>query len=212
MPVGGSVTHGVGSSTQNGYREPLLKLLQNQGTNIRMVGSRRTGNFENNHHEGWRGFRIDQIETKARRATERFLPHVVTLYAGSNDCLQDFKLIEAATRISHLTDTIWQLSPGCTIILSSLLINREPTVDQRIQALNTEIQALTCQKASEGRRIVFVNMHGDQGPILEDLVEDGTHPNDEGYQKMANIWFHGIREATSKGFVQSTSQSSEAKK
>jgi hypothetical protein len=32
-------------------------------------------------------------------------------------------------------------------------------------------------------------------------LADGRHPNDAGYMKMANIWFGGIQEVISKGFL-----------
>lgn len=101
-------------------------------------------------------------------------------------------------------DNIWKLSPDCTIVLSSLLINREPSVDQKVRALNAEIQDLAHQTAEEGRRIVFVDMHGQDGPLLEDLTEDGTHPNDKGYEKMAKLWSAGVCDAVAKGFLASS--------
>ena len=55
MPLGGSITYGVGSSTGNGYREPLFDILVAQGYSLDLVGSRRSGSMNNNHHEGWRG-------------------------------------------------------------------------------------------------------------------------------------------------------------
>ncbi|KAH7376887.1 hypothetical protein B0T11DRAFT_273063 [Plectosphaerella cucumerina] len=65
MPLGGSITHGVGSSHQYGYRKIMLDLLRDDGFHILMVGSRKAGTKSNNNHEGWRGFRIDQIERRA---------------------------------------------------------------------------------------------------------------------------------------------------
>lgn len=201
MPVGGSVTHGVGSSDQSGYRKTLLQLLCDMGFNARMVGSRRTGAFDNNQHEGWRGFRIEQIETRARPSAEKLRPHIFTVNAGSNDCLQDFRLLEASDRLGGLLESLWLASPGSTAIVSSLLVNRDEAVDMRVTAFNREVEAMVAKKAAAGGRIVFVNMHADSGPTLDDLGEDGTHPNDAGYNKMARIWIQGIREALDRGYL-----------
>lgn len=48
--------------------------------------------------------------------------------------------------------------------------------------------------ASEGRRILLVDMQTANAPQHEDLT-DGTHPNDMGYEKMAEIWLEGIKAA-----------------
>lgn len=201
MPLGGSVTHGVGSSDQNGYRKPLLELLHNYGFNVRMVGSRKTGTSNNNDHEGWRGFRIDQIEAKAKLSAGKLLPHIFTVNAGSNDCLQGYKLEEASKRLGDLLETLWLGSPGSTVILSSLLVNRSGAIDLRVREFNKQVETLVQLRASEGKRIVFVDMHSTDGPRVEDLVEDGTHPNDAGYAKMANLWLRGVQAASKKAFL-----------
>lgn len=201
MPVGGSVTHGVGSSDQSGYRKTLLQLLHDSDFNICMVGSRASGSFSNNEHEGWRGFRIDQIESRAKSSAERLRPHVFTVNAGSNDCLQDYQLTDVTKRLGHLLETLWHASPGSTVILSSLLVNRDETAESRVRAFNKQAEAVAGLKDSEGKRIVFVDMHGEDGPGMEDLVDDGTHPNDAGYVKMANIWLRGVQMASDKGYL-----------
>jgi hypothetical protein len=43
-------------------------------------------------------------------------------------------------------------------------------------------------------------MRSPAGPLVTDLA-DGRHPNDAGYVKMANVWFTGIQEVISKGFL-----------
>ncbi|KAI0543410.1 carbohydrate esterase family 3 protein [Xylaria curta] len=201
MPLGGSVTHGVGSSDQNGYRKALLELLHGCGFNICMVGSRRAGTLRNNDHEGWRGFRIDQIETKAKISVRKLLPHIFAVNAGSNDCLQGYRLAGASKRLCELLETLWRASPGSTVVLSSLLVNRDEAIDLRVRAFNKQAEEMAEIKASEGKRIVFVDMHGDDGPSVEDLVDDGTHPNDAGYTKMANIWLQGIQAASNRGYL-----------
>lgn len=201
MPLGGSVTHGVGSSDQSGYRKALLDIIRHDGLNVRFVGSRNAGDFPNNAHEGWRGFRIDQIEPRGKASAEKHRPHIFTVNAGSNDCIQDYKPTEAGDRLGHLLETLWSASPGSTVVLSSLIVNRDDEINLRIKGFNEEINRLAGAMGSEGKRIVYVDMHGSDGPLSKDLVEDGTHPNDEGYAKMAKIWLRGIQFASSKGFL-----------
>lgn len=195
------MTHGVGSSDQCGYRKALLEMMQGNGFNFRFVGSRSAGNFPNNAHEGWRGFRIDQIEARAKTSAEKHRPHIFTVNAGSNDCIQDYKPTEAGHRLGRLLETLWAASPESTIVLSSLIVNRDDEINLRVKGFNEEIKRLAGAMGSEGKRIVYVDMHGSDGPLAEDLVEDGTHPKDEGYVKMAKIWFRGIQLASKKGFL-----------
>ncbi|KAL7917681.1 SGNH hydrolase-type esterase domain-containing protein [Trichoderma austrokoningii] len=197
MPLGGSITYGVGSSNENGYRKFLYDMLTWDGHIVEMVGSRKSGAMPNNRNEGWRGFTIDQIDRKARISIPLLMPNLVTINAGSNDCLQDLEVEQMGDRISVLLEYIWSTSPGSTIILSTLLLNSDTLTEQRILRANAQFQELALRKYKQCKRIVLVDMHGADGPRADELV-DGTHPNDSGYRKMARIWHKGIREAVSK--------------
>ncbi|KAH7308940.1 SGNH hydrolase-type esterase domain-containing protein [Stachybotrys elegans] len=200
--VGGSITQGVGSSDRNGYRKALYEMLRSHHYNVRMVGSRKVGTMQNNENEGWRGFKIDEIEAKAKKSVNNLLPNLITLNAGSNDCLQKFNLHNIDQRMSGMLDFLWSASPGSTIILSTLLVNADKETDSRVVAVNQMLRALVEQKAAEKRRIVLADMYTADGPGLGDLGDDGIHPGDDGYMKMAAIWFQSIQEASMKGLIQ----------
>ena len=117
MPLGGSVTRGVGSSHGTGYRKSLLQLLKDHGINARMVGSRKDGTMSNNEHEGWRGFRIDEIEKKAKKSLQDLFPNVFLINGGSNDCLQSFDIDKAGERMCQMIDFLWLACPQSTILL-----------------------------------------------------------------------------------------------
>ncbi|KAL3957098.1 hypothetical protein ACCO45_007676 [Purpureocillium lilacinum] len=175
MPLGGSITYGQGSSHGNGYRQALRELLVADGHRVQMVGSRTAGTMTDNCNEGWRGFTVKQIEAKARRSVPRALPNLFTVNAGSNDCIQALDLRSASQRVTDLLEFLW----GHRQILPSY--------------------CLLCSSAN--KRLVLVDMHGPDGPQRDDLV-DGTHPNDDGYVKMAKIWHHGVGVAMAKGLLQ----------
>lgn len=206
MPLGGSITYGVGSSDENGYRKFLYDMLTSDGHIVEMVGSRKSGAMPNNQNEGWRGFTITQIERKARVSIPLLMPNLVTINAGSNDCLQNLEIGQIGNRINGLLEYIWSTCPGSIIILSTLLLNSDPLTEQRILQANEQFQDLAFQKSKGHKRIILVDMHGVDGPNADELV-DGIHPNDEAYKKMARIWHKGFREAVSKGFLQAPSPS-----
>ncbi|ETS75446.1 hypothetical protein PFICI_12390 [Pestalotiopsis fici W106-1] len=199
MPLGGSITHGVGSSDGNGYREILHDTLIADGYAVDMVGSRKTG--KGHCHEGWRGYRIDQIAAKAAKSIPELKPNVLTINAGSNDCIQDFEINSAGDRIDQILRLAWSIVPSSTLLLSTLLPNIDTAVESRVLLLNEQIQMLWERHDAAGRKIVLVNMHGSRGPLLDQLVVDGTHPNDAGYRCMASLWREAFAEAASKGFL-----------
>ncbi|KNG91594.1 hypothetical protein ANOM_000167 [Aspergillus nomiae NRRL 13137] len=188
MPLGGSVTKGVGSSHGTGYRKALLELLQAQNFEVCMVGSRRTGPMPNNDHEGWRGNRIDEITNKAMKSVERLMPNLLTVNAGSNDCIQAFRVDEAGQRMNDLLEYIWHASPNSTVLLSTLLVNSDK-----------QFRAQAEKKAALQRRIILVDLYND-GPHVDGLV-DGIHPNDEEYDEVALLWFNGIQRTLEKGLI-----------
>lgn len=40
------------------------------------------------------------------------------------------------------------------------------------------------------------------GPQICDLSDDGVHPKNTGYEKMAKKWLDGVREASRNGFLE----------
>ncbi|KAI0435829.1 SGNH hydrolase-type esterase domain-containing protein [Xylaria telfairii] len=201
MPLGGSITYGVGSSDGNGYRKYLFDALTSSGFTVTMLGSRKTGTMDDSSHEGWRGFKINEIREKGVKSAKAHQPNIFTINGGSNDCIQDFEVGNAGKRIDEMLLRLWEASPGSTIILSTLLRNRDNKVHARVVEINNQIRQLVQQRLNEGKKIVLADMDTSHGPQVGDLV-DGTHPSDEGYKKMANEWYDRIQIAASKGLLQ----------
>ncbi|KAL6233333.1 SGNH hydrolase-type esterase domain-containing protein [Aspergillus navahoensis] len=201
MPLGGSITYGVGSPDGNGYRKTLYDILVARGYTTEMVGSRRSGSMVNNHNEGWRGCRIDQIHEKAKAAA-RLLPNLFTVNAGSNDCLQGFQIPSAGARLDALIEELWTLAPGATVILSTLLVTSNKQANATIFRVNEQIRDLVERKSAQQKSILLAEMYSCVGaPQLRDLVEDGVHPNADGYAKMAIIWADSIDKAARSGIL-----------
>ncbi|KAL4976296.1 SGNH hydrolase [Aspergillus desertorum] len=196
MPLGGSITYGFGSPDGNGYRKALYDIFVARGYTIELVGSRRSGSMVNNNNEGWRGRRIDQIHEKAKKSAARLLPSLFTVNAGSNDCLQDSEIPSAGSRLDALIEDLWKLAPGATIILSTLLVASDKQVNARVLGVNEQIRDLVEVKSAEHKNILLAEMYGCVGaPQLGDLVDDGVHPNADGYAKMAITWANTIDRA-----------------
>lgn len=202
MPLGGSVTYGIGSTDGNGFRRELLEMLLVNKYNICMVGSRQSGSMSNNNNEGWRGYRLDQIDSKAKKSVPLLRPNIFAINAGSNDCIQNYQLDSFGKRMGDMLDYLWLAAPHSTVVLSTLLVNSNKEIDARVIHVNKQIRSLAQSKAANRKRIVIVDMHSSRGPQISDLVDDGTHPNNVGYTKMARLWFEGIQYASLNGLIE----------
>ena len=200
MPLGGSVTYGSKSTHQNGYRAALYNLLTSRGYQVTMLGSRQSGSVAQNSHEGWRGFRIDQLEPKARLSVPKYQPNLITLNVGSNDCRQDYEIATAGERIQALLSCVWEGSPDATVLLSTLIVNADEAVEERVLRVNEQFGSVVRTAQRSGKRCALVDMHCVNGPQADELA-DGTHPNDLGYEKMARIWYDAICNADTKGMI-----------
>ncbi|AEO66483.1 224bdb96-83a3-44c9-bdfb-3b65f83e50f8 [Thermothielavioides terrestris] len=203
MPLGASITYGQASTDGNGYREDLRAQLVAAGNPVNMVGSRQHGKMRDNDVEGWPGFRIEQVRAKALASASvpKWKPNVVLINAGTNDAAQNFSVGTAGARMERLIRDVLAASPRAVIVLSTLLVNKKPATEVNVLAINRQYGDIARKLRAEGKHLVLVDMHSDNGPTLADL-SDSTHPNDLGYSKMANIWFAGIVAASDAGWLQ----------
>src|SRR5256885_14756200 len=78
MPLGDSITFGVGSSTGSSYRAALWDRLVGQaGYAVDYVGSQRSGALPDTDNEGHSGWRIDQIASNVDGWLATYQPDVV---------------------------------------------------------------------------------------------------------------------------------------
>ncbi|KAI1344689.1 SGNH hydrolase-type esterase domain-containing protein [Xylariaceae sp. FL0016] len=200
MPLGASITFGLKSTDGNGYRKVLRDDLTAAGNLVNMVGSHPNGTMLDNDSEGWPSFIIDEVHAKASANVPQYKPNMILINAGTNDCTRNIDIPNAGGRMSNMLDDLYRLSPGTTIVLSTLLVNGDKAAEPRIEQYNSQLRSLVTTRQSQGQRIVLAEMQSSVGPTTAELV-DGTHPTDAGYVKMANIWFAAVKDAAAKGFL-----------
>lgn len=200
MPLGASVTFGIGSRTGNSYRKDLADLLVAAGQPVDFVGQFTNGDFTNNQVEATPGFVIEQIAGLASNATPALLPNLVLMDAGTNNCNQGGTVPDAGANVTAMINEVFAQSPGATVILAQLLVNKVAAQDACRVDVNRQYVALAAQMAAQGDKLVLVDMRSADGPTVSDLADE-RHPNDNGYQKMANVWFQGIQQAITSGFI-----------
>lgn len=196
MPLGSSVTYGLGSSAANasaGYRAYLQYYLNDAGVSYDMVGSLRAGNQNliDTDVEGHSGYRIDQVAHYAPTWLANNAPDLVLLHTGGNDVFQNYRLAEAPQRLDSLIDLIRAKSPaGVKIVVCTLLDTSDAAYQPRVDAYNAALRQVVAAQAAAHGDVWLAEMSGIIN-VKTDL-SDRMHPNAKGYAKMAVSWAYAI--------------------
>jgi lysophospholipase L1-like esterase len=193
MPLGDSITYGIGSTGSTSYRAALYKKLTSAGASATFIGSVKSGNFAQPNHEGYSGYTITQISAMADKSLPK-KPNVICLMAGTNDMPRGGAK-EAAVRLGTLLDKLTNAVPESVVLVATLTpLN---FAQQAVDTFNAEIPALVKARADAGKKIAVVSL----AAVKSTDLADGVHPNDTGYGKMADAWFKGIEDAAAKGWI-----------
>lgn len=187
MPLGDSITYGVGSSTHVGYRLDLWSRFRTVGFAPNFMGSLRSGHMGDNNHEGHIGWRIDQVSANVIRYMALYQPDVVLLHIGTNDLAQNYDMARAPQRLSLLIDKIRRARPTARIYVASLIAMKssQAGVATKRTAYNNAIPGIVQKK---GPMVRFVPQH----LVPAKDLSDQAHPNNCGYAKMAYIWYYSL--------------------
>ncbi|MFD4791830.1 ricin-type beta-trefoil lectin domain protein [Streptomyces sp. NPDC058459] len=197
MPLGASITEGVGSSTGNGYRGPLFASLEAEGYTPDFVGNLRNGTMADPDHEGHSGWRIDQIAGIADAALARWKPNVVTLQIGTNDLAQSYQVPTISSRLDALIDRILADDPGVTVLVSPLLPSTDPTIQANRAEYDRQVPLIVQAKKAAGKHVGFV----DSSAVKVADLHDDRHPGDAGYKKLADAFNTALLAADEAGWI-----------
>ncbi|MFE5853615.1 phosphatidylinositol-specific phospholipase C domain-containing protein [Streptomyces sp. NPDC056500] len=199
MPLGDSITLGVGSNTRTGYRPALAAALGKEATTLEFVGSQVDADGVT-RHEGHSGWRIDQLQAEIETWLAAAKPNIVTLHIGTNDMNRNYQVATAPQRLGTLIDQIHTASPDTAVVVASLVPATDPAVQARVNTYNAAIPGIVSSRAALGYKIAQVSMGG----LTNADLNDNLHPNNAGYTKMANAFLGGVREIADKGWIKET--------
>ncbi|MEU5158880.1 FG-GAP-like repeat-containing protein [Streptomyces sp. NPDC020875] len=206
MPLGDSITLGVGSSTCaggvgrercEGYRKILRDRLEPHATELDFVGSQQAGSHVDSQHEGHSGWMIDGITENIDNWLVAAKPNVITLHIGTNDINRDHAVQDAPARLTRLVDRITTASPATVVLLATIVPNTNAGKQPLVDAYNAEIRRFVTRAQGEQRKVELVEM----GAVVAADLPDNLHPNSAGYQKMADAFFKGLAAAFAKGWI-----------
>ncbi len=213
MPLGDSITDGVDGTDIAGYRGPLNTLLNTAGIQHQFVGSctDTPGNLpaDQQHHEGHSGFTIqgggrsgllDPGNISSWLGPSGPNPDVILLMIGTNDVTTYATTLATvpqatanmATLIDKISNPTTGLDPHAKLIIAKItpMAGSYATYLPEVQAFNDSLAGLVAQY----QNVSLVDMYSALNPST-DVASDGLHPNDSGYNKMAQVWLNGIEVA-----------------
>jgi lysophospholipase L1-like esterase len=184
MPLGDSLTYGIGSSTRSGYRAFLQNELLGAGVDVDFVGSQSNGLGDDNQNEGHPGWRTDNVAEHVQQWLSAAQPDVVLLDIGTNDLNRDFDRAGTAARAADLIDRITAQLPNVHVVVAKLLV-----VDRFAGIYRAYNAALAGVVAARSPRVTLADMS--RVPAANTV--DGVHPTDLGYQQMAYQWYQALQ-------------------
>jgi len=218
LPFGDSITRGVKSSDDSGYRSQLFQLIVAAKQKATFTGSLTNGPTQVSGqtfprmHEGHAGWTIDPgfsesgtyggISSLIPSPALNKSPNIVLLHIGTNDLFSTKDRANMSTRLDALVDKLAQNAPSALIVLAQLTPvgatnsgHAQAEVDAANaaqMAYNSKIPGIVESHAAKGQHIIGVDMS--KMPIPQDLTTSSVHPNDHGYAYMAGIWFAAIKD------------------
>ncbi|NEA71498.1 FG-GAP-like repeat-containing protein [Streptomyces sp. SID13588] len=197
MPLGDSITWGVGSATSSSYRLPLWNLVAGQSRySVRFVGSQASGTLPDFSNEGHSGYTIDQIRSGVDGWLAGTRPDVVLLHIGINDLDRGIDIAHAPDRLTALVDRIFADRPGITVLTMGL-IPTTPGLETQTGVYNARLRALAGAEQQAGKEFRYV-----EPPALTAAERvDRLHPNDAGYRRMAQPFYGALDRAFTDGWA-----------
>lgn len=188
MPLGDSITDGDKSSDLGGYRSRLSGNFQSSGHQTDFVGSLSSGTgFFDTQHEGHGGFQADEIRDNVLTYLAANPPQAVLLMIGANDITTGQAASAIRDEISEILDRIKQFNPK-TEIYQATITRRKDGKQAQADQLNTLIRQLVNTKQGQGFDITLVDIDN----LVNADLADNLHPNDAGYQKIADKFYAAI--------------------
>ncbi|XXX77441.1 SGNH/GDSL hydrolase family protein [Sorangium sp. So ce134] len=203
MPFGDSITQGF--NVAGGYRAPLFHLALEADRDITFVGSASDYSvpmvdgvtFPRNHegHGGWTIEGNNGIAQLVGTSIPNYQPNIITLMIGTNDINGNINLADAPNRLGKLLDSIFMRDPNILVVLAQIVPTRTDATNNAIMAYNAAMPDLVSTRVSMGQHIVLVDMYTaftNDTNYRQTLLGDNLHPNQAGYNRMADVWFEAL--------------------
>lgn len=201
LPLGNSITQS--KIPYYSYRYNLWKKMVDSGIKFDFVGSldsNYTGvpawpsyrgfQFDPDHEGHW-GWRADELLDSLPVWLTRYTPNLVLMHVGSNDCNQGNSTISTVNELTQIINVLRGDNNKISILLAKLIPWDNTTVNSRINDLNSRFDSLASELTNDSSKIIVVDQNTGFDAVNDTF--DGVHPNESGEEKMASVWFTGIK-------------------
>jgi lysophospholipase L1-like esterase len=198
VAMGSSETVGLGSGSRGdfaGYRGFLQGILDDASIYYDFVGSQKYGNASHIDvdHEGYSGWLISTLGARIPTTLPRLQPDVVLLNIGSNDCWYNYNLNDAPRRFERLLDDIrYYSAPDVKIVVSTVLSSTMSAQARKVKKLNESIRDIVASQSARYGDVYLADL--ENALIRGRDYFDPMHPDDSGYEKIANIFASTLSE------------------
>ncbi|MEO6599326.1 MAG: SGNH/GDSL hydrolase family protein [Polyangiaceae bacterium] len=203
MPFGDSITQGY--NVAGGYRAPLFHLAHAANHDITFVGSASDYSVPTvdgvtfpKNHEGHGGYTIEGnngIAPFVSTSIPSFKPNIITLMIGTNDINGNNNVADAPNRLGKLLDSIFMRDANILVVLAQINPTGSDGTNNAVKTYNAAMPNLVSTRTSKGQHIVLVDMYTaitKNANYKTALLGDNLHPNQAGYNLMADVWFAAL--------------------
>jgi len=208
MPLGDSITwdwhyyDNRSDAYRSGYRNYLWYKLQDADYDVDFVGSQNNGGAvkplydgDNEGHTGWTSY---QIANNIYSWLELNKADIILLHIGTNDWV--YYSSASVNGVEEILNEIDRFERDkkvkIKVILAKIInLSKDPNW---IKSFNSNLTLMANNRMANGDDIVLVDMYRALN-YWSDMV-DGIHPNDNGYKKMANVWFNALEKIIHKDY------------
>lgn len=119
-------------------------------------------------------------------------PNIVLIHAGTNDMNSSKTIstegndpVAAAQRLGLLIDSVIESCPDATVLVALIIGTWDPAQANRTHQFDALVPGVVKQRRDAGRRVLAVDFTS----FPKNLLRDGVHPTNEGYQVFGDYWY-----------------------
>ncbi len=191
MAVGDSIT--AGADFFSNYRPLLREKLAAAGYAVEFTGSQSSATPAGPlAHEGYGG---KNTEWLAQNVPANFRAHpadIVLLHSGHNHSVEEQPVPGILAATEKLIAAFREANPCVTVLLAQVIPAGKLPKYSYLPELNAALATLAARLDCPDQRVVLV----DQSTGFDwktDTVADHVHPNAQGAEKMAQVWFAALQ-------------------